>query len=273
MVRLIDCTARGALDSDLGGDGQSGGHELVPGRHLLHDPEAFGGGGADAAAGQGQQLGVPRSDLVGQAQVSPRVDRNPDLGLGQSEDGIVRGHPDVAHEGELEAEAQAVAVHRGDDRLGQVVEDPEALVHPPNALVVIADLLRRRPPGHPVLGHTEVDPGTEGPALGLDHEDTDAVVEAAAVGHDAELPGGLPRPHVELLGVVERERADAAAVRRRLEAHLPVLLGQHGFGANGHGSAPPLSLRSTGLLQEPSAKSRICSSRRREPGNRVVLPT
>ncbi len=172
----------------------------------------------------------------------------PDLGLGQGEDGVVGRHPDVAHEGELEAEAEAVAVHRADDGLGQLVEDPEALVHPADALVVVAHLLRRRAPGHPVLGHAEVDPGAEGPALGLDHEDADAVVEAGAVGQDAELPRGLPGPHVQLLGVVEGQGADAAAVGRRFEAELPVVLGQHGLGADRH--VPPCRRRPSPVLRQ-----------------------
>ena len=191
-------------------------------------------GGVDAATGQREQLGVAGTDLVGQAEVAAGVDGDADLRLGQGEEGVVGRHPDVAHERELEAEAEAVALHGGDDRLGQVVEDPEALVHPADALVVVAHLLGRRAAGDPVLGHAEVDAGAEGPALGLDQEDADAVVEAGPVGQDAELARGLPRPHVELLGVVEREGADAGAVLRRLEAELPVLLGEHRVGANGH---------------------------------------
>ena len=191
-------------------------------------------GGVDATARQGEQLGVAGTDLVGQAEVAAGVDGHADLGLGQREEGVVGRHPDVAHEGELEAEAEAVALDGGDDRLGQLVEDPEALVHPADALVVVAHLLGRRAARHPVLGHAEVDAGAEGPALGLDQEDADAVVEAGPVGQDAELPRGLPRPHVELLGVVEREGADAGAVLRGVEAQLPVLLGEHRLGANGH---------------------------------------
>ena len=137
-------------------------------------------------------------------------------------------------ERELEAETEAVALHGGDDRLGQVMEDAEALVHPADALVVVAHLLGRRASGDPVLGHAEVDTGAESPALGLDQEDADAVIEAGAIGQDAELARGLPGPHVQLLGVVERQGADARAVLGCLEAQLPVLFGEHRFGADGH---------------------------------------
>ena len=211
MVRLMDCTASGALAAISAAMAVAGGHQLVAGRHLLHDAEPLGLRGVDAPAGEGQQLGLAGPDLVGQPEVAAGVDGHADLGLGQGEDGVVGRHPDVAHERELEAEAEAVALHGAHDRLGQLVEDPEALVHPADALVVVAHLLGRRAAGDPVLGHAEVDAGAEGPALGLDHEDPDAVVEADPVGQGAELARGLPGPHVELLGVVEREGADAAS--------------------------------------------------------------
>ena len=54
---------------------------------------------------------------------------------------------------------------------------------------------------------------------------------------DAQLARGLPRPHVQLLGVIEGQGADAAAVGRRMEAELPVVLGQHRLGTDRH--VPP----------------------------------
>ncbi len=224
----------GSVGGDLGGDGGGGGHEVLAGRHLLHNAEALGLGGRDAATGEGEQLGVAGTDLVGQPEVAAGIDGHADLCLGQGEERVVGRHPDVAHEGELEAEAEAVALDGGHDRLGQVVEDAEALVHPADALVVVAHLLGRGAARDPVLGHAEIDAGAEGPTLGLDQEDADAVIEAGAVGQDAQLPRGLPGPHVQLLGVVEGEGADARAVLGRLEAQLPVLLGEHRVGADGH---------------------------------------
>ncbi len=191
--------------------------------------------GVDAPTREGQQLGPARPDLVRQPEVPAGVDAHPHLRLGQREQGVLGRHPDVGHEHELEAEAEAVALHGGHDRLGQLGEDLEALVGPADALVVIARLLGRGATRDPVLGHAQVDAGAEGPALGLDQQDADAVVEADPVGQDAQLPGGLPRPHVELLGVVERQGADARAVVGHVQAELPVLLGEHRFGADGHG--------------------------------------
>ena len=246
----------------LGGDRHGGRDELLARRHLLDDAEPLGGGGVDAPAGERQQLGVAGADLVGQTEVAPGVDGHAHLRLGQREQGVVGRHPDVAHERELESEAEAVALDGADDRLGQLVEDAEALVHPADALVVVAHLLGRGAPGHPVLGHAQVDAGAEGPALGLDHEDADTVVEAGPVGEDAQLARRLPRPHVELLGVVEREGADARAVRR----------GDRGGVASRPRAAParcgsawrpaPSSSVEPGPrhLQGAPVKSRICSS-------------
>ena len=226
---------------DLGRDRHGGGDELVACGDLLHDAEAFGRRRVDAPAGEREQLGVAGTHLVGQPQVATRIDGHAHLRLGEGEQGVVGRHPDVAHERELEAEAEAVPLDRADDRLRQLVEDAEALVHPADALVVVAHLLGGRAPGHPVLGHAEVHAGAEGAALGLDHEDADAVVEAGTVGEDAQLARRLPRPHVQLLGVVEREGADARAVLGGIEAELPVVLGQHRLGADRHGGLlPPL---------------------------------
>ena len=83
----------------------------------MDDVEAVGFGRIDAPAGEREQLGVTGTDLVGQAQVTTGVDGHAHLGLGQCEDCVVGRHADVAHERELEPEAEAIALDGGDDRL------------------------------------------------------------------------------------------------------------------------------------------------------------
>jgi hypothetical protein len=107
-------------------------------------------------------------------------------------------------------EAEAVALDGGHRGLGQLGEDPEALVHPAQALVVVAHLLGRGAPGHPVLGHAP------------DHHHPDVVVEADPVGQRTELAGGLPAPGVELVREVIGQSGDAVAAD--VESELPLLL-------------------------------------------------
>lgn len=105
-------------------------------------------------------------------------------------------------------------------------------MHPADPLVVVAHLFGRRAAGDPVLGHTEIDAGAEGPALGLDHQDADVVAEADTVGQHTELAGGLPAPGVELVRQVVGEGGDAAGLDT--EGELPLVLGQDRFGADRH---------------------------------------
>ena len=165
MVRLIDWTASGALAAMSAAMPLRRGHEVLAGGHLLHDPETLGLCGCDATTGQCEQFGVAGTDFVSEPEITAGVDGDADLRLGQREEGVVRRHPDVAHQRQLESEAEAVALHGADDRLRQVVEDAEALVHPADALVVVAHLLGGRASRDPVLGHAQVDPGAEGSAL------------------------------------------------------------------------------------------------------------
>ncbi len=146
---------------------------------------------------------------MAETKVTTGVDRNSDRGLGQGEERILGRHADIAHEGELEAEAEAVALHGTDDGLGQFGEDPEPLMHPSDALVVVADLLGRRAPGDPVFRHAEIDTGTKGPAFGLDHQHADPVIKSDLVGPRPQLAGGLPAPGVQFLGVAKSEDANA----------------------------------------------------------------
>ncbi len=221
------CTASGALAAISSAMPMAVGSEVVGGGHLLHDADALGGAGVDPPTREGQQLGPSRPDLVGQPQVAAGVDAHAHLGLGQGEDGVLGGHPDVGHEHELEAEAQAVALHGGHDRLGELGEDLEALVRPPDALVVIARLLGRGAAGDPVLGHPQVDPGAEGPAFAAEHHGAHPLVETDLVGAGPELAGRLPAPGVELVGPVEGEHGH---VPLDLQVELPFVLGDDGRG-------------------------------------------
>jgi hypothetical protein len=120
-------------------------------------------------------------------------------------------------------------VHRGDDRLWQVGEGVEALVHPAQALVEVLCPLGLRPAGDPVLGHPEIDSGAEGTPLGTKYDDADRGVEADLVGPFPELSGGLPGPRVELVRMVERQRRDPV---RDVELEHPVGLGLDGLHAH-----------------------------------------
>ena len=183
--------------------------------------------GVHAPTGVGQQLGPARPRLVGQPQVAAGVDAHTHLGLGQGEDGVLGGDPDVGHEHQLETEAEAVSLDGGHHRLGQLGEDLEALVGPADALVVIPRLLGRGPPGDPVLGHPQVDAGAEGPTLAPQHHGPHPLVEADLVGPGAQLAGRLPTPGVELLRVVEGEDGDVVF---DLEIEVPLILGHDGRG-------------------------------------------
>src|ERR1019366_6337400 len=121
-------------------------------------------------------------DLGDEAEVAAGVDADTDPRLGQREAGILGGDADVAHERDLETGAKAVTLHRDDDRLGQVDEYVEALVQPPEALVVVAGLLGGGAAGDPVLGHPDVDTGAKRPAFGFEEDGAHPVVEAELLG-------------------------------------------------------------------------------------------
>jgi hypothetical protein len=96
---------------------------------------------------------------------------------------------------------------------------------PPDALVVVARLLRRGPPRDPVLGHPQVDPGTEGPALAPQDDGPHPLVEPDLVGPGPELAGGLPTPGVQLVGAVQAEDGDMSLHR---QVEMPLVLGDDG---------------------------------------------
>ena len=110
---------------------------------------------------------------------------------------------------------------------GSSASSVEALVHPAEALEVVARLLGRRAAGDAVLGHAEVDARAERAALGAHDHDADRVVEAQALGVRGDLARRLPAPRVQLLGVVQHDPRE-----RRLAHELDQ------GGAVGHGSSP-----------------------------------
>ncbi len=152
----------------------------------------------------------PAPSSVTSRRSPPASIETPTLRLGQRELRVVGGDADVAHHRDLEARAEAVAVDRHQHRLRQVREHVEALVHPAEALVVVARLLGRRAAGDAVLGHAEVHARAEGAPLGAHDHHAHVVAEAQRVGVRRDLPRGLPAPGVELLGPVQHERGDRA---------------------------------------------------------------
>ena len=205
MVRLIPWTASGALAAISSASARAASSRPVPGDHLLHDPEAQGRGGVDAPAGHGEELGPPGADLLGQAQVAAGVEGHAERRLGQGERGVVGRHPQVAHHGELEASAQAVALDRHHHGLGQVRQHLEALVDPADALVGVAHPLGGRAALDAVVEEAAVDAGAERVARGPQHDDADLGVEAELVGPVGDGPGGVPPPGVARLGSVEHQ--------------------------------------------------------------------
>ena len=93
-------------------------HALGVGRHVVDQPDLLGPLRADVLAGEGQLGQVPRADDGGEALQAPEVGHDGDLGLAHREHGVRRGQADVTRRDEVDATADAVAVHRRDDRLG-----------------------------------------------------------------------------------------------------------------------------------------------------------
>src|SRR5262245_978827 len=216
---------------------------------LLHDADAERRLRVDPAPGEREEPRPAGADLADQAQVAAGVERDADARLGQAEARVVGRDAQVAHHRDLEPGAEATAVDRHDHGLREVREDVEALVDPPEALVVVPHLLGRRAAGDAVLGHAEVDAGAEGAPLGPHDHDAHAGREADLVGPGPELARGLPAPGVELVGAREDDRRDRAV---DLESDVLLALAHRGPPRRDRDPAPRAGVRA-GRVPCPSA--------------------
>ena len=114
---LVPCTAMGELAAISPPVRPRPPARLGVGGHVVDQPDLLGPCGVDVLAGEGQLGQVPGADDGGQALEAPEVGHDRHLGLAYREDGVGRGQADVAGRDEVDAAADAVAVHGRDDRL------------------------------------------------------------------------------------------------------------------------------------------------------------
>ena len=92
-------------------------HALGVGGDVVDQADLLGPLGADVLAGEGQLGQVAGADDGGQPLQAAEVGDDGHLGLAHREDGVGGGQADVAGGDEVDAAADAVAVHGGDHRL------------------------------------------------------------------------------------------------------------------------------------------------------------
>jgi len=120
---------------------------------------------------------------------------------------VAVGDPQVADQGQAEAPAHRVSVHRGDRRHGQVEDLEEGLVGAVQPLVVgeISPAARLRGGGA-----AEVGARAEARAPARHHDGAQLGVRAGTRDAFAERGHDLGGHAVAVLGAVERERSDPA---------------------------------------------------------------
>ena len=113
--------AHGALvgRDDVGGQATGEGQELVVGDDVVDESPLEGLAGVDEVARWRSSPGPADADGLGQGhgQAPQGVDADPGVGVGEA--GPLRGHQEIAVEGQLEAAGHGHAVDGPDDRLGR----------------------------------------------------------------------------------------------------------------------------------------------------------
>jgi hypothetical protein len=187
------------------------------GRHqLVHQPQTERLGAALALAGEDQAERRARADEPGQPLAAAGARDEAQLHLGEPELGLgmIGGDTIVARERQLEAAAQAGAVDRGDDRLGQ-------RLHPAHHLLPLeAQPLRRALGSEP---RELLDVGTGDEVVGLardEHRGPDGRVVPQPDEQRLELHLDRVAQLVDrLAGEIESDDRDAVFHRRRERRH------------------------------------------------------
>ena len=134
----------------------------------------------------------------GQPEGAAVHERDPPSPAVDTEDGVLRRHPQVAPGGQLQPSRHGVALHRGDDRFRNSMRVGPTGPSPSGST--------RTDPGQPRFAHRfEIGAGTEGAARSGQHRDVLAVVGVEVPKDIGERGGGGTVDGVGDLGTVERD--------------------------------------------------------------------
>ena len=177
---------------------------------VVHEPDLGGARRVDVLAGVGELGDVARPDDPRQPLERPHVRDDGDLGLAHREHRVARAQADVARGDEVHGAADAVAVHRGDHRDGEVGDRAHRRL--PVADPVVARGVGRG--GRGALARRqrrellEVEPDAEvRPARG-DDEGAHVVASGDLGGRHAKVAPEGPAHRVARLGPVQPQRRD-----------------------------------------------------------------
>jgi hypothetical protein len=92
-------------------------HQACRRHHARNQAGALSFRGIHHASGQDQVHGLRLADRTGQALRPADAGDDPELDLGLSELGVIRGDDEIAHHGKLAAATECKTGNRGDDRL------------------------------------------------------------------------------------------------------------------------------------------------------------
>ena len=176
--------------------GQGFRHQLVGRDGLVDQADAFGFASIDEVTGKEQFTRLGRThEILHQAHGSAR-DRRGDLGLGRAEFGAIRGHADIAGQGQFIAAAEGIAVDRCNGRLGKADDLPGDLLQVGQVVPVGCQAAP--------LGVLQVGTGGKGPARAGEYQHPDRILAAGLFQGPAQVEPELLVHGVEHLGTVER---------------------------------------------------------------------
>ena len=174
-------------------------------QHLVDEPDLGRSLGADVLARVGELGHVALGHDAGQALEGAQVGDDGDLRLPHREDGVGRSQTDVAGGDEIDAPADAVALHGGDDRLGAVRHGGDGSLEAMHLCPGLAGAGHLRPARarNRAAHGFEVEADTEVRSPRRHHDGADLVVVRHLLHHHGEV-GPKVRPHgVPPLGAVE----------------------------------------------------------------------
>ena len=175
--------------------------QLRSGRHdAIDQPHPLGVDGAHGFAGEHRLHRTDLSRGSGPALRAPGPRNDPDLHLGLTELGRLRGHHQVAHQRQFASTAERVTTDGGDHRL---VDRPKS--GPAREVVILEHLDRAR------LGHLrDVGPGREGAVIAGEDHAANGVIAIECFQRIDQLGDGLMIERVANLRPVDRHDADRA---------------------------------------------------------------